>query len=154
MMDNPSLWAATVNERSYPQLIKLIFCLGLFLYAATAVINIGIIAVDDYEFGVARAIPAQTTDFNRIIAERDIRSAIPSLALAATAKFALRLVLHDPTNQLRFILLMIAIFAFCVNGVWGRFHFQDYPKQTLFLFLISFYFLCPLFLSRLMIESL
>lgn len=139
---------------------QVFFALGLIIYSATALINIGIIALDDYDFGIARTIPAQTSSYDYIITGRDIRTPIPTLILAALGKIGLAAGLTDPVHQFKFILLVIGLISFLIQSLFIRKHFSSEAagfrgyKLELAQFLVSFYFLCPLFFTRPLVENL
>ena len=172
-MANHSSWAGTADSffginfakfqfsrRSWKSIL---FIVGLGFYLSTALVNIGIIALDDYEFGIARTIPAQTTSYSYIISQRAIRSPTPTLILAFLGKLGLSLGLQDPADQLRFVLFAIAFISFLTQSRFVTWHFSGHSgiepqarnfKQEISLFLIGCYFLCPLFYSRPMVENL
>lgn len=136
---------------------RLLWLLGLLMYVVTAYVNIGIVAMDDYEYGVARVVPAQNQRNADIIANVGIRSPVPSLVLVSVSRLALKLGFDDPLAQYRFVLLTVGIFAYCMLTFFARRHFQlqgSPGKETIVLFLIGFYWLSPFFFSRPMIESL
>jgi len=133
---------------------------GLLVYLATAYFNIGIIALDDYDAMIARAIPAQTSSTADLIEHHSlVRSAIPSLILLGVAKTAWHAGITDPINQLRAILILMALYVFLTNLISVRILFpkqnrKDDVQALLSVSLLGFYFLCPLFLTRPMEETL
>ena len=142
-------------ERSLPWL----FLGGLLMYLATAVVNIGFIALDDYESGIAPVVPAQAQNPAEFIRGSDFRSPIPTLTLLGISKVAYFLGVEDPANQYRVVLAVLALFSFGMNAWFGAKHFRlAQPRENLYqavvLFLVGFYFLCPLFMTRPMIEAL
>jgi len=137
--------------------LRLLWLLGLLMYAVTAYVNIGIVAMDDYEYGVARVVPAQNQRNADIIANVGIRSPVPSLVLVSLSRVALKLGFEDPLAQYRFVLLSVGIFAYCMLAFFARRHFQleaSSGKETIALFLVGFFWLSPFFFSRPLIESL
>jgi hypothetical protein len=137
--------------------LRLLWLLGLLMYVITAYVNIGIVAMDDYEYGVARVVPAQNQRDADIIANVGIRSPVPSLMLVSLSRLALKLGFDDPLAQYRFVLLSVGIFAYCMLTFFARRHFQLEPspgKEMIALFLIGFFWLSPFFFSRPLIESL
>ena len=138
---------------------KILFFLGLSIYLATALRNIGFIALDDYSELIDVVIPAGRSSFRTIIENSGVRSPLPGLLVAAVGRMAPALGIAQPVHQLRFLLVFFGALAFCLHGVFAYKHFRLVPEQTdqaacTALFLVSFYFLCPLFLTRLMFESL
>jgi hypothetical protein len=137
--------------------LRLLWLLGLLMYVVTAYVNIGIVAMDDYEYGVARVVPAQNQHNADIIANVGIRSPVPSLVLVSLSRAALWLGFTDPLAQYRFVLLSVGIFAYCMLTFFARRHFQlerSPGKEAIVLFLIGFFWLSPFFFSRPLIESL
>jgi hypothetical protein len=137
--------------------LRMLWFLGLLMYVVTAYVNIGIVAMDDYEFGVARVVPAQNQHNADIIANAGFRSPVPSLVLVSVSRVALKVGLDDPLSQYRFVLVSVGIFAYCMLTFFARKHFQlagNPRKETIALFLVGFYWLSPFFFSRPMIESL
>jgi hypothetical protein len=137
--------------------LRLLWLLGLLMYVVTAYVNIGIVAMDDYEFGVAEVVPAQNQHNADIIAHAGFRSPVSSLVLVSVSRLALKLGFTDPLAQYRFVLLSVGIFAYCMLTFFARRHFQlegSTGKETIALFLIGFFWLSPFFFSRPMIESL
>jgi Alg9-like mannosyltransferase family len=129
--------------------------LGLLFYLATALSNIGIVAIDDYACMISKIIPAQSHTVHQVIAERDIRSPFAPLVLLGLTKTALNLGIDSPANQLRFVLVLLGIFSFVTFSFTGSSFFEgEKGKREWLLFLCGFYFLCPLFLTRPLIESL
>jgi hypothetical protein len=122
---------------------------GLIWYVATAFSNLGIIATDDYEFGIARIIPAQNWNFSSIIAASGIRSPFPNLFLFIFTKFALLLGITDPAIQLHVALAFAGVINYAIFTYVGFLW-----MGPLFIFLIAFYFICPMIYTRPLIESL
>lgn len=128
---------------------------GLLTYLCTAWFNIGIIASDDYEFGIARIVPAQNWTALSIIHASGIRSPIPNLVLFAFTKTAFFLGFKDPVTQLRFALLFVGLFSYLVYSTFSFAYFrEDENKSSVALFLLSFYFLAPMIFTRPLIENL
>ncbi len=133
--------------------------LGLCFVVATAMVNIGIIGLDEYAEVIARVIPAGVQTPQDLIKHASIRSPIPTLCLSVVTRLAKGIGFSDPANQLRFLLVTLGIFSFVAVSLSavGLLRFY-YPKESriekLALFLLSFYFLSPLFLTRPMFESL
>lgn len=127
--------------------------MGLCLVLATALSNLGIIALDDYDFVISQIIPAQKIDFQKIQASFDIRSPVHPIVLGSLSRAALAFGVSDPSNQLRFVLFCLALIGFTLHAFGGLLHFEGSKERKIFLSLLGFYFLSPLFLSRPMIES-
>lgn len=129
---------------------------GLILVSVTAFYNVGIIALDDYSDVVSRIIPAGHHSFEEHRYSAGIRSPVPSLLLLGGTKAADYFGFQNPAMQLRWVLLLIGIFSFLVHSWAGREHFRGSrgEERSIVTFLMSFYFLCPLFFSRVMIEAL
>jgi len=135
--------------------VRICFLLGLLLAATTAITNIGIIAFDDYHDIVVRVIPAQRQSLSNTVHFAGLRSPIPPLTLVAISNLAYSFGIDSPTGQFRLVLLAIALFCFLLNTTFGAKHFSDSPaRQFIAVFLLGFYFVCPLFFSRAMIETL
>jgi hypothetical protein len=138
---------------------RLIISLGLFVAFTTGFVNIGIIAMDDYEDIISNVIPAGKRSVSQLIAAADYRSAIPTVCLSLVAKLAKYLGVQSPANQLRVVLGFLGIFSLGLQLFFAtrlfRLVYADYDRRELIaLFLLSFYFVCPLFFTRPMIESL
>lgn len=134
---------------------KWLFITGALFCALTGFWNIGIIAVDDYTFGIRRMIPAQLTSYAETLANTDIRSPIPSLLLTALGKLGWAFGLSSPIGQFRFSLALLGLFIFTVHSrslvtSWK----EDRSIRIATQGLLSFYFLCPLFFSRPLFENL
>ncbi|NBO25031.1 MAG: hypothetical protein EBU93_07365, partial [Chlamydiae bacterium] len=128
---------------------------GAVLIIFTALVNIGIIAIDDYACIISKIIPAQNLTFDQVVAERDIRSPIAPLVLLSVTKVAYWFGVEDPAWQLRLLLVLIGISSyasFCWVGL--SLFKKDKAKIEWFLFLSGFYFICPLIFTRPLIESL
>lgn len=141
------------------RVVTLVLCgLGLALYWATAFFNIGIIALDDYAFGIAKIIPAQRVDFSEIISERGIRLPFQALVLASLSKLALWLGIEDPSSQLKFVLLVVGTLVYGLHAYYGtkilNFLSGSEKLKRIFLFLLGFYFVAPLLFTRPLIENL
>lgn len=133
---------------------KKYFYLGLALYLFTAFWNIGIIALDDYSDIVSQIIPAQKHTFTELINNAGIRTPVPSVLLLSITKLAFSVGITNPVFQLRVALMLFALFSFLTLNFCTQNIFSTEDKKKNSLFLVSFYFLAPLFLTRLMIESL
>jgi Alg9-like mannosyltransferase family len=141
-------------------MLPVLFFLGLSLYLITAVVNIGFIAIDDYDSSIAPVIPAQRHSGQEIIQMADFRSPLPGLTLHNLARIAWKLGLEDPASQFRFVLAVLALFSFVCNALFSIAHFNNAKGEDVHLqklvvtFLLGFFFLCPLFLTRPLIEAL
>ncbi|HEY3934115.1 MAG TPA: hypothetical protein VGL65_05805 [Gemmatimonadales bacterium] len=127
------------------------------MYVATAYVNIGVVAMDDYDWGVAHVVPAQNQDNADIIAHAGIRSPVSTLVLVSVSRIAERAGFKDPVSQYRFVLLVTGIFAYCMLTFFARRHFRlrgGLDKERIVLLLIGFFWLAPYFFSRPMIEAL
>jgi len=124
------------------------------MYVATAIVNVGIIAVDDYTMAIAPIIPAQNHSVAQIINDAGFRSAVPTLILFSLSRLALNLGLNDPANQFRFVLVILGVASFLIQATFGAKQFKETEQKKIFVFLIGFYFACPLFFTRPMIEAL
>lgn len=132
---------------------------GLFFIISTALVNIGIIALDDYTDIIANIVPAGVKTPSELIVDAGIRSPIPSLMLSSLAKMGKALGLSTPAWQLRFVLLLLGLFSYltqiyCVVKIFRLFCSPFSLQERIGVFLFSFYFLAPLFMTRPMIESL
>ncbi|NBX68882.1 MAG: hypothetical protein EBR01_07970 [Proteobacteria bacterium] len=144
-----SLFSEYINKNRW------ILVCGLAFYLLTAWFNVGIIASDDYEFGIARIVPAQNWTALEIINISGIRSPIPNLVLYAFTKLAYCLGIVDPVTQLRVALLFVGFFSYSVYSILCFLFFrQDKGKSTVAIFLLSFYFLAPMIFTRPLIENL
>jgi len=135
------------------------FWLGLPVILATALGNIGIIALDDYTSLISTVIPVQNHTVSEILQNTGIRSPVPNLVLLAMGHVALGLGIDEPTSQLRFILFFVGLFSYLVHALLGALLFRQGNsrgdiKPTIATFFMAFYFAAPLFFTRPMIESL
>lgn len=157
-MGNRFSWADMADKKN-KWLAPFLICSGLILYWATALTNIGIIALDDYAFGIAKIIPAQKITFTEIIGERGIRLPFQTLILAYLSKFALSLGITDPSSQLKFVLLVVGTIVYLMHAYYGT-KLLEFSKNSakntkfLFLFFLGFYFVAPLLFTRPLIENL
>jgi hypothetical protein len=137
-------------------LISALFLAGLFVVITTAYVNIGIIAMDDYTDIIARIVPAGVQDNSHLIAASGIRTPIPSILLAKLAGFAQSIGLRDPANQLRFVLILLGTWSYAAGAFAAITLFRSRRRweTAAALFLMGFYFLSPLALTRPMFESL
>ncbi|MBM4303611.1 MAG: hypothetical protein FJ112_04730 [Deltaproteobacteria bacterium] len=134
---------------------KWLIGLGFALLVLTALMNIGFIAIDDYACIIEKIIPAQNLTFNQVIAERDIRSPFAPLVLLGVTKLGWYLGIQDPAWQFRFLSLLVGFFSYSAFSWVGiRLFKENNRKIEWFLFLSGFYFLSPVFFSRILIESL
>lgn len=127
------------------------------MYIVTAWVNIGIVAMDDYGYGVAQVVPAQNQHNADIIANAGIRSPVPSLVLVSLSRLAWKAGVQDPVSQYRVVLLIVGIFAYCMLSYFARRHFRltgNSRLELIALFFIGFFWLSPYFFSRPLIESL
>src|SRR4051812_44832848 len=115
-----SLWTC---RRSLLEIRKMklksrqIFIFVALIYFATALFNIGFVAVDDYHHGITYFIPAQKSSVANVVAGADFRSPIPNIALLGVSKTALSLGLTEPASQLRFINFVLCFLA--LAGIWS-----------------------------------
>lgn len=147
------------SKEAFSRAIRLIFLAGLILTLLTAWINIGIIAVDDYAEAIALMIPAQHQKPLLEIANAYLHPPIPKIILAVLGRVAYGMGIDEPANQLRFVLVLLGLFSFGMNFVFAWKHFKETgtdasSKGVIVGSLISFYFCCPLFMTRPLIESL
>jgi hypothetical protein len=137
------------------QIQRILFWLGLFVVVLTGLINIGIIAIDDYADVVSKIVPAQEVVFSKILSERGIHTPLPALLLSTLSKVAWSLGFSQPIDQLRVVFLVIGLFSFLIHSLLGRRVFKTSETElTLFTFLIGFHFIAPLFFTRAMVETL
>lgn len=127
---------------------------GLALFVGTGLINPGLVAMDDYFMLVANAVPSQHLTAAQVIASADIRSPLPSLVAFGLARVALWLGWTSPTAQLRFVLAVLGGFSFGMLTLGLKLLYEDLSTRRMATVLTCFYFLTPLLLSRLMVESL
>ncbi len=131
-----------------------IFLFVAAVFFATALYNIGFIAVDDYHHGISYFIPAQKNTPTSVIAGADFRSPVPNLILLGMSTLGLNLGLESPSAQLRFVNFLLTFFA--LFGIWilSRIFPKESPEQKLSLLTMGLYFGSPLFLSRPLVEAL
>lgn len=150
---------ATHSKGAFYRTIPILFLTGLILTLLTAWINIGIIAVDDYAEGISLMIPAQHQKSLLEIANASLHPPVPKVILAVLGRVAHGLGLDEPANQLRFALVFLGLFSFGMNFGFALRHFKApgsgmFSKHTIVSSLIALYFVCPLFMTRTLIESL
>ncbi len=135
-------------------LSSLFFWAGLALTFLTGFLNLGIIAIDDYNHGFAVMIPAQNP-----IALSSLTSGVhpylPKFLLRAIAQFFYGLGISDPLWQLRCSLALLGTGVYLSLQACVR---QVFPtgslERVIAIFLVGFYFLLPLFSTRPLIETL
>lgn len=134
---------------------KALWSAGLLLIAVTAFYNVGIIAVDDYANGIELMVPAQNQRPFLDVARDSVHPPIPKLILQSLARIPLFFGIQNPITQLRFSLLFIGLFIYLITTISMLGWFRESEKSARWgLGLLAFYFACPLFLSRPMIETL
>ncbi|MFM8269466.1 MAG: hypothetical protein ACKN9V_04685, partial [Pseudomonadota bacterium] len=140
--------------KSWSRNERLVWIAGLLLTLSVGYLNHGIIALDDYSEGFARFIPAQNITYQENMDSSGIRLPFQSLLLLFLSKCALGLGLNQPTDQLRFVLMLIGALVFCAHTCTARSFFKDSRERMIALTLTSFYFILPLIYSRPLIENL
>ncbi len=132
---------------------KRLFGLGLAVTIATGLFNLGIIAIDDYNNGFAAMIPAQYHPGWWQLAASGIHPVLPKLLLTLLTQAAFSLGVLDPVWQLRLALAALGAFVFSMNAYCSHRLFQEPRHRVIALSFIGFYFACPLFSTRPMIET-
>lgn len=149
-----------MNSPGADRSFRTILGLGAALYAATALTNLGIVAIDDYASLTRRFLPAQAHSIAGIADAAGFRSPAPIVAHFGLARLALALGLDHPLDQLRFNLLIVGLIGFALMAWAGHVLFAGYAPadrqrhRTVFTLLLGFYFLAPVTFTRPMIESL
>lgn len=137
------------------QIQRVLFWAGLVAIVLTGLINVGIIAMDDYSDVVSKIIPAQEVVFSKILSERGIHTPLPALILSIVSKTTLAFGFSQPIDQLRIVLLMVGLFSFLTHSLLGHRVFRNSETESIvFTFLIGFHFIAPLFFTRAMVETL
>lgn len=142
-----------------PRWLSRLALAGLALYLVTAIVNVGLIAVDDYTL-LSKVLPAQHHSAAEVLAGADYRTPLPTLLHLALATVAHWIGLVHPLAQLRFNQAVVATASFAIMFLAGRAAFRFLPddecrqQQLVFTGLIGFYCLAPFFFSRPMVESL
>lgn len=138
----------------------LVAAAGALLYLFTAVSNIGIIALDDYNDIMARFLPAQQHSVQDIAAGTGFRSPFTNIIHLGVAKVAYALGAAHPVTQLRIDLAVVGLVNYLIILWAGWLAFAAFAEpereryRTIFAGLLGFYFLAPLVLTRPMIESM
>lgn len=140
--------------KSWSRTERSIWILGLLLTISVGFFNHGIIALDDYTEGFARFIPAQSLSFKETVETSGIRLPFQSVFLLSLSKLALLIGLTEPTEQLRFVLVLLGIFVFCAHSLASVHFFRGSKERLLILGLVSFYFILPLMFTRPLIENM
>lgn len=133
---------------------RLFFFLGFTLFLVTAFYNVGIIALDDYAFVVAQVIPAQNISSHSILENRGLWMPLHPWLLHGLSSFFYRLGVTDPYGQLQLVLVCVALVTFPLLSIVSVGFFESVKQKTIALFLVCFYFACPLFFTRPMIETI
>ncbi len=136
---------------------QLIWWVSFVFFGIVAILNSGIIALDDYSCIISRIIPAQNIQYSNLIANSGIRHPLATLLLAFFSKLILGLGIKSPLNQLRVVMGSIGAFNIFIFSYFGTQFFKGSQiskiKEWTLMFM-GFYFLNPLFLTRPMIETL
>lgn len=140
-----------ILSNKYP---RIFFFLGFVLFLVTAFYNVGIIALDDYAFVVAQVIPAQRVHAADILANKGLWMPLHPWLLHGISSFAYKLGVTDPYSQLQWVLVCIALVTFPILSILSVGFFESTKQKTIALFLVCFYFACPLFFTRPMIETM
>ena len=133
---------------------------GLAVYLTTAIVNVGIIAIDDYFEVMAKVLPAAAHTPQQVIAATGIRNPIPDLLHLGIVRLASTLGVSHPYNQMRFDQAFFALFSFLTLWYAGISCFGPYGEpergrhQLVYTGLLGFYFAAAFFLTRPMVESL
>lgn len=133
---------------------------GLAVWLVTAVVNIGIVAIDDYFELMAKVIPASAHTAQEVITATGIRNPIPVLLHLRIVTLASSLGISHPYNQMRFDQALLALISFLTIWSAGVSCFRPYAEaergrhQLVFTGLLGFYFAAPFFLTRPMFEAL
>lgn len=133
---------------------RLFFLGGFALFLVTAFYNVGIIALDDYAFIIAQVVPAQTVKPTAILANNGLWFPLYPWLLHKVSTLALQCGVTDPYRQLQCVLVVIALITFPMFSILSVGFFRTSKQKTLALFLVCFYFACPLFFTRPMIETM
>ena len=126
---------------------------GLVLFVLTATMNLGIIAIDDYAFVVAQIIPAQSNTSEAILKNTGVWHPILPYILHLISEQALEFGITEPYRQLQVVLLFFGITTFVIQVYTLPRFFSNVRQQNISRLLLSFYFIAPLILTRLMIET-
>lgn len=146
-----------LEEIGFSQSAKFIWGLGLILFLSVAVLNPGVIAMDDYFCIISQIIPAQNLNFKNTVAQLGFRNPLAVTGLLSLTKLFYELGVQDPIQQIRLVLLIVGGFNFFVFSYFGAQFFKgSHIKwgRELALGIVSFYFMNPLIYTRPMIETL
>jgi hypothetical protein len=133
---------------------------GLAVYLTTAIVNIGIVAIDDYWEVMAKVLPAAAHTPQEVISVAGIRNPVPNLLHLGIVTLASKLGIDHPYHQLQFDQALFALFSFLTMWYAGISCFASYAEPERgrhrlgWTALLGFYFAAPMFLTRPMMESL
>jgi hypothetical protein len=138
------------------KIIRIFFLSGLGIYLATALFNIGIIAIDDYISNISAFLPAQRSSYAGMISQAAYRSPIANFVMGTIVKLAFFLGFQHPLSQFHFLMVVLGVTSFLIHFFASGVLFESkYSRErTVYLFLQGFYFLSPLLFTRALIEAL
>ncbi len=136
--------------------IWLILGAGWLLAIATALYNIGFLALDDYNNEILGMIPAQAQlPISEWVNQRE-HPPLARVILSAITRGWLAVGIEAPVWQLRWTLALLAAMSFAVSAwvLLQLFAKSSYRTTFWAALLVGFYFMEPLIFSRPMVESL
>ncbi|WP_198014241.1 hypothetical protein [Leptospira wolffii] len=158
-----------LNARTERKWFQAILFLGVAVRIATAVLNSGYLALDDY-YILFFAVPAQSESLSlvdSVQAVPEIRSLLPDALVRLFAKIAYTIGFDDPLHQIQFVFACLGLLS--AITIWIGYRFLKYlyppsenPEEENYTqwiplsgaFLLSLHFLMPFVSTRALIESM
>ncbi|TGK03430.1 hypothetical protein EHO58_13485 [Leptospira selangorensis] len=157
-----------LNAKVETRWFQLFLALGILIRVATAILNSGYLALDDY-YILFFSVPAQSESLsliNSVQAVPEIRSLLPDSIVRLFATTAYKFGFEDPLYQIKFIFVCLGLLSGI--SIWIGYKFLKYlyaPEVPLKndyriwiplsgAFLLSLHFLIPLVSTRALIESM
>jgi len=136
---------------------NLLVITGFVVFCLTAILNPGIVALDDYSCIVSQIIPAQNLSFSAVVLNQGIRNPLAVTILLSLTKILYKIGVESPNHQIEVVRLLIGGLNFFVFSCFGPIFFRGNSvaiAPNLAIGLLGGFFLMPLFFSRPMIEVL
>ncbi len=133
---------------------------GALVYLATALGNVGVVAIDDYADVMSRVLPAARSSVAAILRDAGFRSPVPNLIHLGLTSLAERAGLTHPLAQLRADQAVLGLSAYALLLAAGLAVFRGAAEaersrhRVVWAGLLGFYLLAPFVFTRPMIESL
>lgn len=148
----------SLSARRKPQLAFLVF---LTLALLSAVLNIGFIGSDEYTEGIARYLPAQNSNWNKLVQVGDVKSPTQIFAFHMITKTMHKLGVLSPEAQYRGLIFILGLISALLISLAIRIFVSSQkseneraPFYQFIFYYFAFHFALIGLLARPMFESL